>query len=365
VSTSTLTLSKGPPGARVEGLSADPRLSAFRRFNDQGGKFRVAVINACNLDCFFCHNEGMANPRREAPEDATRRAAASKASLETLLALTNAFARLGGKQVNITGGEPLLHPGLPGFLHAIDRSTGTRIVLNTNALEIAPLLAAPLPVDSIFASLHTTDESVFARDLVALARPSDRDGAKSARRVMDNLVLLKRAGYDVQINYSLGPHNQTGFGEVLDFAIASGIGLKVIALVRHTSAEGFYGGAWVDPEWIDARLAERGAVRTGEGLALGGHTTTWIAGGTPVKVKNVARGRLRTSYCDGCTHAASCGEGIYGLRLGPDGLFKPCLLRADKYRAFTSRAPEEQVLDEIARMMGAEDSARFDAGSPT
>lgn len=343
----------------------DPRLHAFRRFNEQGGKFRVAVLNACNLDCFFCHNEGMANPRREAPENELRRTPGFQASLDVLLALTNAFARLGGKQVNVTGGEPLLHPGLPGFLRGIDRNTGTRVVLNTNALEIGPLLAEALPVDSIFASLHTTDEAVFSRELVALAKPGDRSGPKTARRVMGNLVRLKAAGYDVQINYSLGPHNREGFREVLDFALASGIGLKAIALVRHTAADGFYGGAWVDPGWIAGELESRGAVRTGEALALGGHTTTWSTGGAPVKVKNVARGRLRTSYCDGCAQAPACGEGIYGLRLGPDGLFKPCLLRAEKYRVFTPDAPEEQVLDEISRMMGREDSARFDAGSPT
>lgn len=342
-------------------VPGDSRLDALRRFNEQGGKFRVAIVNTCNLDCFFCHNEGMANPRRDAPEDALRTRDASRASLETLLALTNAFARLGGKQVNVTGGEPLLHPGLPGFLRGIDRSTRTRVVLNTNALEIEPLLRERLPVDAIFASLHTTDENVFARDLVSLGSPSDRRGAKSARRVMDNLARLKAEGYDVQINYSLGPHNRDGFREVLDFSLAAGIGLKVIALVRHTAADGFYGGAWVDPAWIASELERRGLAKTGEGLALGGHTTTWTGG---IKVKNVALGRLRTSYCDGCSQSAACGEGIYGLRLGPDGLFKPCLLRAEKYRAFTSLPPEEQVLDEIARMMGAEESARFDAGSP-
>jgi cyclic pyranopterin phosphate synthase len=344
----------------------DPRLEAFRRFNEMGGKFRVAVINTCNLDCFFCHNEGMSNPRRPDAHDADRRRDAAHASLDTLLGLTNAFARLGGMQVNVTGGEPLLHAGLPAFLRAIDRTRGTRVILNTNALEIEPLLrdGERLPLDAIFASLHTTDERVFARELVALARPADKSGAKSAARVMANLVRLKGAGYEVQVNYSLGPHNQAGFREVLDFTLAHGIALKAIALVRHTPAAGFYGGAWVDPAWIAAELEARGGAIASESTAMGGQTTLWSVRGTPVKVKNIARGRLRTSYCDGCAHVDACGEGIYGLRLGPDGLFKPCLLRAEKYRAFSSLPFEDQVLDEIARMMGPAESARFDAGAP-
>src|SRR4051812_19147717 len=39
-------------------------MDRFRVFNAKGGKFRVAITNTCNLDCFFCHNEGMSNPRR-------------------------------------------------------------------------------------------------------------------------------------------------------------------------------------------------------------------------------------------------------------------------------------------------------------
>ena len=346
-------------------LAEDPRLEAFRRFNQQGGKFRVAVTAACNLDCFFCHNEGMANPRRESPETALRRSQGRTTDLDTLLSLANAFARLGGAQINVTGGEPLLHAGLPSFLKRLDRSRGTRVVLNTNALEIEPLLAERLPVDAIFASLHTTDEAVFARDLVSLGRPADKRGAKTSSRVRANLVRLAAAGYDVQVNDSLGPHNRDAFAEVLDFTLANRLTLKVIALIRHTQAEGFYGGEWVDPSWIESVLASRGATRTSENLAMGGHTTTWSANGVTVKVKNVARGRLRTSFCDGCSHVDACGEGIYGLRLGPDGLWKPCLLRAERYRPFGTVTAEDDVLDEITRMMGAAESARFDAGAPT
>ena len=38
----------------------------FDIFNENGGKFRVSLVNVCNLDCFFCHNEAMPNPRRGA-----------------------------------------------------------------------------------------------------------------------------------------------------------------------------------------------------------------------------------------------------------------------------------------------------------
>ena len=36
---------------------------SFDLFDKRGGKFQVAVVNRCNLNCSFCHNEGMKNPR--------------------------------------------------------------------------------------------------------------------------------------------------------------------------------------------------------------------------------------------------------------------------------------------------------------
>ena len=43
--------------------AGDPRINSFKYFNQKGGKFRVTVVNRCNFNCFFCHNEGMDNPR--------------------------------------------------------------------------------------------------------------------------------------------------------------------------------------------------------------------------------------------------------------------------------------------------------------
>src|SRR5205809_7713405 len=100
-------------------------LESFRVFNANGGKFRLAIINACNLDCFFCHNEAMENPR-------TPGVRATKAKLGTpdIVAIASAWARLGGDQINITGGEPMAHPDLVAIVRAIDKRS-TRIALNS------------------------------------------------------------------------------------------------------------------------------------------------------------------------------------------------------------------------------------------
>jgi GTP 3',8-cyclase len=324
-------------------------VDSFRIFNDGGGKFRLAIINLCNLDCFFCHNEAMDNPRRGAwrPDELT---------LDDLVAIANAWARLGGRQINLTGGEPLAHPQLAALVSRIDKGT-TRIALNTNAILADRLLAGPRhpAIDLILASLHSVDDAFFR----------DRLGGKSARRVMDNIAALADHGYRVEINFSLSGANRDGFDAVLDFALARGIDVKAIALVRSSCEPEFYGGAWVDPAWITARLDARGAIATGSRDAFGGRRTTYRIGATKIEVKNIAAGRLHTDFCRGCLVKPQCGEGIYGLRIGVDGLVKPCLLRRDRHRPLDRGRPwEDQILDAIHEMVGDWSRARFVAGAP-
>ena len=327
----------------------------FRVFNERGGKFRVAIVNVCNLNCFFCHNEAMVNPRRPG-EDPNGKVGPVHISLDELLGIINAFTSLGGGQVNITGGEPLAHREIVRFLEDIDKRS-TRVVLNTNVILADRLLNRPRigNLDSIYASLHTTDGEIFR----------DQLGGRSISKVMANIVALKTHGYDVQINYSLGDYNKEEFGRLLKFAVRHGIDLKAITLVRPNEDPDFYRGAWIDPQWISAQIEATGARVVGSEDSLGGQTTPYAIGGMTVEVKNIARGRLEPDFCSVCTYKEKCGEGIYGLRVGIDGLRKPCLLRHERFRSVTQEESyESQILTIIDEMIGSWENARFLTGVP-
>ena len=279
-----------------------------------------------------------------------------------LLGIIDAYTRLGGHQVNLTGGEPLAHPELWSLLLRLPKRA-SRVVLNTNAVLAPRLLERPaLPtIDGILASLHTTDEALFRRHL----------GGRHIERVMRHIAALARHGYAVTVNYSLGDYNKEELGAVLDFVLGEGIALKVIALVRPHEGEGFYGGEWIDPGWVDERLAARGGRVESVRDAFGGQKTAWRVGSGDVlvEVKNIARGRLATTFCDGCAHLSTCGEGIYGLRVGVDGVWKPCLMRQDRFRPVTRPSAggetwEAQILSLVHAMIGRWPEARFQAGAP-
>lgn len=355
--TSALAL---PPPSTPHNDRFDPRRDRFRLFNRLGGKFRVAVINTCNLDCFFCHNEAMQNPRLPIAGQPRKKRGPTRVGLEGILGIVNAYTRLGGRQVNLTGGEPLAHPRLEALLRGIEKRS-TRIALNTNAVLADRLLRQPRfeVVDEILASLHTTDDRIFREKL----------GGRSVRQVMENIVRLHAHGYEVVINYSLGDYNKDEFPGVLDFALEHGITLKAIAFVRPNEDPDFYRGEWIDPRWLDRQLEARGARYVETKEKFGGRSTIYtvptVHGETRVSVKNVARGRLETDFCRGCPHTRSCGEGIYGLRSGVDGLWKPCLLRREAFQPIeTGRPYEEQILDLISAMVGEWGNAHYAEGKP-
>lgn len=98
-------------------------LSALQKLTllDYPGLVACTVFtNGCNLRCPFCHNASLALPDREAP----------LLSEEELFAfLDKRRGKLDG--VAVTGGEPLMHPGLPGLLARI-KALGYRVKLDTN-----------------------------------------------------------------------------------------------------------------------------------------------------------------------------------------------------------------------------------------
>jgi pyruvate-formate lyase-activating enzyme len=69
-----------------------------------GAKFRVAVVNKCNMNCFFCHNEyityfshqlrGMKNPRSPGDKQPIKKSIEPKMNNEKMIKLMNDFCEV-------------------------------------------------------------------------------------------------------------------------------------------------------------------------------------------------------------------------------------------------------------------------------
>ena len=133
-------------------------------------ELRVSVIDRCNFRCTYCmpadslNGRGVFLPLEKLLTDH---------EIETLV---RAFVKLGVRKLRITGGEPLLRPGLPALIHQLAAIEGLEdIALTTNGVML-PRLAGDLAaagLNRITVSLDTLDEEVLARMSGGRARLND------------------------------------------------------------------------------------------------------------------------------------------------------------------------------------------------
>ena len=107
----------------------------------------------CNQKCFFCNCDGYA------PNVVPARDAAVAAAAE--------LVRQGARTITITGGEPTLNAALDDVARAARQAGASRVMVQTNAVELAaPGRARALRdagVDALFVSLHSLAPDVSDR----------------------------------------------------------------------------------------------------------------------------------------------------------------------------------------------------------
>lgn len=120
---------------------------------------RLSVTDRCNFRCPYCM------PRERYHEQYRFLKSNERLSFEELARLTRVFVSLGVVKLRITGGEPLVRPGLADLIGDLTTSPGVEdVALTTNgvllAQQAAPLRAAGLK--RVTVSLDSLDPQVFA-----------------------------------------------------------------------------------------------------------------------------------------------------------------------------------------------------------
>ncbi|MBI3320306.1 MAG: GTP 3',8-cyclase MoaA [Candidatus Omnitrophica bacterium] len=99
---------------------------------DQFGRrityLRISVIDKCNLRCLYCMPKGSVSKSR----------VSELLTNDEVVELAAMFAELGVTKIRLTGGEPLLRPGLVEMVGRLSRIPGiTQLVLSTNGVLLA------------------------------------------------------------------------------------------------------------------------------------------------------------------------------------------------------------------------------------
>lgn len=117
---------------------------------------RLSVTDRCNLRCVYCLPEAAA---RFSP-------GADLLSDDEIVALAGAFARLGTSKIRLTGGEPLVRPGLTALVRRLRALPGIEdLSLSTNGVLLAGLAVElkEAGLSRVNVSLDTLDPERFSR----------------------------------------------------------------------------------------------------------------------------------------------------------------------------------------------------------
>lgn len=287
-----------------------------QRFNELQGKLRVSVTHACQLRCRFCHREGI----NEHWKNVT-------INPEFFARIVRAYRNLGGRFVELTGGEPTTHPRI-GNLVDIAHESNADTILCTNGLKLDRVLPQIREgkVGLIKLSLHATDSREQAKSLLG--------DAWCFEKLCRNVEQALAAGAAFQLIFTHSHQNTRFLEPVLDLALQWNVDLQVVDLITtraHRPAEEL---GYVTGEEGQRIVATRGArlereVRDRTGAVLKLYRTS---SGKVWEVKDFHFGLLHSRMCDGCPRRRECGEGIYALRVDALGVVKPCLLREDLQR---------------------------------
>jgi cyclic pyranopterin phosphate synthase len=185
------------------------------------GKMRLIVTAKCNLDCFYCHNEG------QEKDD-------SFLELDVISSIARSFGQAGvrANEVTISGGEPLLHDRLADIV-TVAASFSDAVTMVSNGLladqrRLAPLVSAGLR------KLRLGVDSLRTRK----PRPS-KGYLESPFHVADVLDQAVQLGLDVDMNVVITRFNRRELGQLAVFAVEHGLSIKFF---EHVDVDEFGGG---------------------------------------------------------------------------------------------------------------------------
>ncbi|MEY4916241.1 MAG: 3,8-cyclase [Verrucomicrobiota bacterium] len=176
---------------------------------------RISVTDRCNERCLYCLPENYSNwlPRAEVLSDAE------------LLAVARTAVALGFKKFRVTGGEPLVRPGVVNFIRELIATPGVESVqLTTNGTRL-PELAQPLfdaGLRRINISLDALDANIYRTITSGDVTP-----------VLQGIKLVKQLGFpSVKLNTVLMRGKNDGeILPLLNFAAEHDLAIRFIELM--------------------------------------------------------------------------------------------------------------------------------------
>jgi cyclic pyranopterin phosphate synthase len=288
----------------------------YDRFGRPLTSMRISITQRCNLDCIYCHREGIFQDSgmEMTPEEISR--------------ISRICAQQGVTKVKITGGEPLLRNDVCEIVRNISKIEGIKDLSMTTNGVLLKKRAGDLKesgLDRLNVSLDTLKPEVFKRitgggDLRKVTEGIERAIEVGLRPVKLNMVVMKGI-------------NDGEIGELIEYYSREGVVLQLIELMD-TDGE-FFERYFYDLDEVEREL-EGKASRIRVRKYMQGRRK-YILDGAQVEV---IKPMHNSEFCAHCTR----------IRVTADGRFKPCLMRTDNLVDFLTPMREGASDEELNRL---------------
>lgn len=260
---------------------------------------RVSVTDRCNERCLYCMPEGFKGWQSRA----------DTMTDSEILRVVRIAAERGFRKFRVTGGEPLIRPGIAELATAIAETPGvTALAFSTNAVRLAPL-AEPLyraGVRGLNISLDALDPEIYQRvtggrvgEVLAGIRAAIDAGFT---KIKLNCVLMRGI-------------NESEIWPLIHFAAEHGLPLRFIELMPLTRTDVLDESNFFPIGEVLSYIRQREELIAEPDARLGHGPAAYY------RLKNTG---TMLGFIGAMTNLGFC-EGCNKMRLTADGKIRPCL----------------------------------------
>jgi len=279
---------------------------------------RITLTNRCNVNCLYCHHDGMVKSKDEMTAD-------------ELYTICKIAKKIGVRKIRLSGGEPLLKKDIVEIVEKIASLGFKDISMTTNGILLEKYAQdlKDAGLDRVNVSLDTLNRETF--EFI-----TKKDYLEDAKKGI--LKAVEVGLYPVKINMVIMKDiNQNEIDDMFEFCKDNDIVLQLIELIESENCDDdkFSEDYHYNLDDIEKELADI-ADDVRERKFMQGRKKYYIDGGEIEVVKPVDNAK----FCANCSR----------LRITPDGKIKPCLLRNDNLVELISHVrngESEEKLEEI------------------
>ena len=279
---------------------------------------RITLTNRCNVNCLYCHHDGMVKSKDEMTAD-------------EVYTICKIAKKIGVRKIRLSGGEPLLKKDIVETVEKIASLEFKDISMTTNGILLGKYAQdlKDAGLDRVNVSLDTLDRKTYE----FITRKDYLEDAKNGI-----LKAVEVGLYPVKINMVIMKDiNQDEIDDMFEFCKKNDIVLQLIELIESENCDEdkFSADYHYSLDDIESELADI-ADDVREREFMQGRKKYYIDGGEIEVVKPV----------DNAKFCAKCSR----LRITPDGKIKPCLLRNDNLVELITHVrngASEEELEEI------------------